>query len=204
MSAPTSPLHGPSRHESAYGHVSGAARYVDDLPRPGGLLIGLPVGSPIARGRLKSIECAAALAVPGVHAVLLARDIPGHNRLGPIVHDEPLLAEDELYAVGQLVALIVGESVAVCRAAAQQLEISVDESPAILSIADGLGFSVTAEGVETREQASALAGMQCDLLQGYLIGRPVPAARLPAELARIAAEHSARSLKPDTFVETML
>ncbi len=138
MSTPTSPLHGPSRHESAHGHVSGAARYVDDLPRPGGLLIGLPVGSPIARGRLKAIDSTAALAVPGVHAVLLARDIPGHNRIGPIVHDEPLLAEDELYAVGQLVALIVGDSVAVCRAAAQKLEISVEEAPAILSIADAI------------------------------------------------------------------
>jgi len=135
MSAPTSPLHGPSRHESAHGHVSGAARYVDDLPAPAGMLVGLPVGSPVARGRLRAVECAAALAVPGVHAVLLARDVPGHNRIGAIVHDEPLLAEDELYAVGQLVALIVGDTVAACRAAAQRLEIAVDEAPAILSIA---------------------------------------------------------------------
>ena len=132
------PLHGPSRHESAHGHVSGAARYVDDLPRPAGLLVGLPVGSPGARGRLRAVDATAALAMPGVHAVLLARDVPGHNRIGPIVHDEPLLAEDELYAVGQLVALIVGESVAVCRAAAKVLEIAVDELPAILTVADAI------------------------------------------------------------------
>ncbi len=133
-----SPLHRPSRHESAHGHVSGAARYVDDMPRPAGMLVGLPVGSPIACGRLLAVECADALAVPGVHAVLLARDVPGHNRLGPIVHDEPLLAEDALHAVGQLVALIVGESVAICRAAAHRLKIAVEESPAILSIADAI------------------------------------------------------------------
>ena len=75
---------------------------------------------------------------------------------------------------------------------------------AILSIADSLGFSVTAEGVETREQASALAGMQCDLLQGYLIGRPVVAAALPAELARIATDQLARVVTPDALVETQL
>ena len=138
MNATKTPLHGDSRHESAYGHVSGAARYDDDLPRPAGLLVGLPVGSSVARGRLKSVDAAAALAMPGVHAVLLARDIPGHNRIGPIVHDEPLLAEDELLAVGQLVALVVGESVAACRAAAQRLEIAVEESPAILSVADAI------------------------------------------------------------------
>ncbi|MBL8975353.1 MAG: hypothetical protein JNK56_32435 [Myxococcales bacterium] len=126
-------LHQPSHHESAHGHVSGAARYVDDLPRPAGMLVGLPVGSPIACGRLLSVGRAAALAMPGIHAVLLAADIPGHNRIGPIVHDEPLLAEDRLNAVGQLVALVVGESLAACRAAAAKLEIAVEEAPAILT-----------------------------------------------------------------------
>ena len=131
-------LHHPSHHESARGHVTGAARYVDDLPRPPGLLVGLPVGSPIACGRLVSVGRDAALAMPGVHAVLLAADIPGHNRIGPIVHDEPLLADDHLNAVGQLVALVVGESFAACRAAAAKLEIAVEERPAILSIADAI------------------------------------------------------------------
>ena len=131
-------LHQPSHHESAHGHVSGAARYVDDLPRPPGLLVGLPVGSPIACGRLLAVGRDAALALPGVHAVLLASDIPGHNRIGPIVHDEPLLADGLLHAVGQLVALVVGESLAVCRAAAQKLEIAVEEAPAILSVADAI------------------------------------------------------------------
>ena len=59
---------------------------------------------------------------------------------------------------------------------------------AILSIADSLGFSVTAEGVETPEQVRTLSAMHCDFLQGYLIGRPVPCAEIPAELARIRAE----------------
>jgi len=136
--AANSPLHRPSRHESAHGHVTGAARYVDDMPRPAGMLVGLPVGSPIACGRLLAVHRAAVQAMPGVHAVLLASDVPGHNRLGPIVHDEPLLADGLLHAVGQLVALIVGESVAICRAAAQRLQIDVEEAPAILSIADAI------------------------------------------------------------------
>ena len=58
---------------------------------------------------------------------------------------------------------------------------------AILSMADSLGFSVTAEGVETREQAEVLTQMRCNLLQGYYVGRPVMAAEIPAELARIGA-----------------
>lgn len=133
-----SPLHQPGAHESAYGHVSGAARYVDDLPQPPGMLVGLPVGSNVARGRVRSIDRSAAQAVAGVHAVLLAGDIPGHNRIGPIVHDEPLLAEDEVFAVGQPLALIVGESYAACREAAKLLKVEIEELPAILSIADAI------------------------------------------------------------------
>jgi diguanylate cyclase (GGDEF)-like protein/PAS domain S-box-containing protein len=58
---------------------------------------------------------------------------------------------------------------------------------AILSLAKNLGFSVTAEGVETIEQVEALKGMACDSLQGYYFSRPVPAADIPALLARIWA-----------------
>jgi len=73
---------------------------------------------------------------------------------------------------------------------------------AILSIADSLGFSVTAEGVETAEQAAALAAMECDLLQGYFIGRPVVAAELPIELARIDVGHVVPAVAAEVCLET--
>ena len=56
---------------------------------------------------------------------------------------------------------------------------------AILSLAKNLGFSVTAEGVETLEQVEALKAMACDSLQGYYFSKPVPAADIPALLDRI-------------------
>jgi diguanylate cyclase (GGDEF)-like protein/PAS domain S-box-containing protein len=55
---------------------------------------------------------------------------------------------------------------------------------AILSLAKNLGFSVTAEGVETIEQVESLRSMACDTLQGYYFSRPVPAADIPGLLAR--------------------
>jgi predicted signal transduction protein with EAL and GGDEF domain len=57
---------------------------------------------------------------------------------------------------------------------------------AILSMARSLAFSVTAEGVETAEQARLLQDMSCDTLQGYYFGRPVPAADLPALIGRLS------------------
>ncbi len=55
---------------------------------------------------------------------------------------------------------------------------------AILSMAKHLGFSVTAEGVETLEQVHALKDMDCDTLQGYYFSRPITAADIPALLSK--------------------
>ena len=54
---------------------------------------------------------------------------------------------------------------------------------AILAVATSLGLSVTAEGVETQEQAQLLKSMGCDLLQGYYFSKPVPGADITAFLA---------------------
>jgi EAL domain-containing protein (putative c-di-GMP-specific phosphodiesterase class I) len=54
---------------------------------------------------------------------------------------------------------------------------------AVIRMAHALGISVVAEGVETEEQAAFLAASGCDVLQGYLLGRPMPVAEL-AELLR--------------------
>jgi len=55
---------------------------------------------------------------------------------------------------------------------------------AILSLAKNFGFSVTAEGVETLEQAVALKNMACDTLQGYYFSKPVTAAEIPGLLTQ--------------------
>ena len=53
---------------------------------------------------------------------------------------------------------------------------------AIVALAHGLGLQITAEGVETPEQADYLLGQGCDVLQGYLFARPMPDAQLQALL----------------------
>ena len=55
---------------------------------------------------------------------------------------------------------------------------------AILAMAHSLGKRVTAEGVETLEQARAMQAMACDCMQGYYFSRPVAAMDIPALLSR--------------------
>ena len=158
-----SPLHAPARHESGYQHVSGEARYVDDLPEPPGTLVAWIVTSPIARGRIKSVELAAARARPGVVAILRADAIPGHGHIGPIVHDEPLLAEERVHYVGQPVAIVVGESYEVARDAAEAvvLELEPDPAPPLLTIADAIAadsFIGAPHTIARGDVAAALAG----------------------------------------------
>jgi len=55
---------------------------------------------------------------------------------------------------------------------------------AMVGLAHGLGMRVVAEGVESREQLLCLGELGCDQYQGYLFSKPVPAAAVPALLAK--------------------
>ncbi|MCO5730326.1 bifunctional diguanylate cyclase/phosphodiesterase [Rhizobium sp. SSA_523] len=60
--------------------------------------------------------------------------------------------------------------------------------PAIISLAQSLGMAVTAEGVEHPEQAAYLADHSCGELQGYLLGKPMPAAEARSLFEKARAE----------------
>jgi EAL domain-containing protein (putative c-di-GMP-specific phosphodiesterase class I) len=61
---------------------------------------------------------------------------------------------------------------------------------AIVALGHSLGLTVIAEGVETTAQADALQRLGCDLGQGYLYARPMPAEQVPAYLAASLANAS--------------
>ena len=69
-----------------------------------------------------------------MHAVLLAEDIPGENNTGPARHDEPLLATEEISFHSQIVALVVGDTLAACRAAAALVEVDYEPLPALIGV----------------------------------------------------------------------
>lgn len=121
-------------HQSAYKHVSGKSVYVDDMPRQEQQLYGHIVYSPHAHAEIKSFDLQVAQNFPGVHAVLSAADIPGENNLGPIVHDEPCLADQEVNFVGQAIFLIAAETPEIARMAAEQIQIEYETKPALVTL----------------------------------------------------------------------
>ena len=108
-------------HESGHKHVTGEAIYVDDYAVGQNMLEVWPVCAGQAHARITRRDASAARMMPGIVAVLMAEDVPGLNDVGAVRHDEILLANKEVFYHGQIVALVVGETQEICRAAAAKV-----------------------------------------------------------------------------------
>ncbi|MBM1634715.1 xanthine dehydrogenase molybdopterin binding subunit [Sulfitobacter mediterraneus] len=124
----------PLPHDAARLHVTGAARYVDDIPTPQGTLhlaFGL---STVAAGRITAMDLSAVADAPGVVRVLTADDLAHDCDVSPSNHDEPLLAEGTVHYVGQPIFLVIATSHLAARKAAKLGRIEIAEDTPILTI----------------------------------------------------------------------
>jgi len=128
----------PLAHDAARLHVTGQARYVDDIPTPGAALHLAFGTSAIARGTVTTLDLDPVRAAPGVVAVLTALDLPGANDVSPSAHDEPLLSEGEVFYLGQPLFLVVAETHLAARKAARLAEVGYRDATPILTIDDAL------------------------------------------------------------------
>ena len=120
-------------HESAHLHVAGEALYVDDIPEIAGTLhAALGLSEKAHAGSVRSTS-PPVRAAPGVVAVLTAADIPGENDCGPIVHDDPILADGLVQYVGQPMFVVVADTYDAARRAARLAKVDYDVLPAVLT-----------------------------------------------------------------------
>ncbi len=124
----------PLPHDAANLHVTGTARYVDDIPTPSGTLHLAFGTSPIAKGTITGMNLDKVRQSPGVRAVLTAQDLPFANDVSPSAHDEPLLATGTVHYCGQPVFLIIADSHLNARRAARLGDISYHEDTPVLTI----------------------------------------------------------------------
>jgi len=149
-------------HESAHLHVTGSATFTDDMPELAGTLYAAIIKSPVAHGELigDGIDREAILKEHGVVAVYTAKDIPGENNCGPIVHDDPFLAVGKVEFLGQAVAVVVAREMLYAREAAHKAKVLVKELTPILTIDEAMAaqsFVMPPKGITRGNASEAIA-----------------------------------------------
>jgi len=157
-------------HESAILHVLGEAVYTDDIPEAQGTLHAALGLSAKAHARILSLNLEPVKAMPGVVAVFTHKDIPGTNDCGPIIHDDPILAEEKVEYVGQPMFIVVADTHDNARRAARKADVQYEELPAILTpeaARDAESFVVPPMRL-TRGDAQAAFERSPNILKGKL------------------------------------
>jgi xanthine dehydrogenase large subunit len=161
------------RHESAHLHVCGEAAYVDDILEARGTLHAALGLSQRPHARIRSMDLGPVRAASGVVAVLAAADIPGENNVGPILHDDPILADGEVQYLGQPIFLVVAATVDQARRAAGLAKVDYEDLPAILTIEEALAqrsFVIPTVTLERGDAKSAIAAAPHRLKGAIRIG----------------------------------
>jgi carbon-monoxide dehydrogenase large subunit len=146
--------------------LTGRGTFVDDVVLPGMLHVAF-VRSPLARGRIRSIDIANARDVPGVQAVLTAKDVDRLNvtllsffftpaATVPI----PLLARETVAYVGDPVAMIVAQDRYIAEDAAGLVTVEYEEEDPVVTIADAMNAPPVHAGTESN--VAAVMGIDKD------------------------------------------
>ena len=123
--------------------LRGRGQYVDDLARDD-LLHAVVLRSAVAHGRIRSIDTRAALARPGVHAVITAAEIgaaiptiPLRQESSPAFKpfEQPVIAHRKVRYVGEPVAVVLADSAAAAEDALEAIELEIEPLPAVVGSA---------------------------------------------------------------------
>ena len=115
----------------SYTHVRGESIYLDDIPVINGTLYAAVFDSPVAHGKIISLDTSEAEKINGVVKIFTASDIPGENQIGGIIPDEELLASGHVHFCGMPVVLVVAISEEIARAAVKKIKIQIEPLPII-------------------------------------------------------------------------
>ena len=190
--------------------LTGQSSYVDDMTRPG-MLHALIIRSPHGHARIRSIDPSAAMALPGVAAVVTAQDMPeiaqlptresaDADELRPPRH--PALAVDKACYAGQPVAIVLAENIYTAEDAVELVAIDYEILPAIVDpreattegapvIHEQFGSNIVLRTVNAGgDLDGAFARADCIIAQRFDVQRVAPA---PMEPRGLLAEYDAEA-----------
>ncbi|OLT21681.1 xanthine dehydrogenase molybdopterin binding subunit [Ornithinimicrobium sp. CNJ-824] len=146
------------RHESAALHVTGRARFTDDLaPRTKDVLHAWPVQAPHAHALLSRLDTSAARDVPGVVHVLTGEDVPGVGDSGDS-DDEPLFPTEVCFH-GQAVCWVLADSLEAARRGAAAVRVDYEPLPAILTLPEAIAAGSFQGAQPTLRRGDVEAGL---------------------------------------------
>ncbi len=114
--------------------VTGQIQYADDVSEEG-MLYGRVLWSDHPHAEILGIDTAAAAQLPGVRAVLTAKDVPGVNRIGILRRDQPAIA-DRVRFIGDPVAVVIAETEEIARQAVERLVVDYRPLPGVFTPTD--------------------------------------------------------------------
>ena len=151
----------PLPHDAAPLHVTGRARYIDDIPVPPGCLhlaFGL---SEIAAGRISEIDLSEVRRAPGVVRVWEAKDLPSDCDCSPSLGDEPMLSGGTVHYVGQPVFLVAATSHLAARKAVRKGVIRYQERDPVFTVDEAMAADARfEEGPRIWEKGDAARAME--------------------------------------------
>jgi CO/xanthine dehydrogenase Mo-binding subunit len=114
----------------AFEKVTGTALFSADIELNAPLTL-KALRSDRPHAEIVSIDLEKAMAIEGVAAVFTAKDVPGKNRTGIIVKDQPILATEKVRCIGEPVALVAAETEAAAERALKAIEVVYRDLPAV-------------------------------------------------------------------------
>lgn len=120
-------------HDSGRSYVTGSAEYIDDRPLTQGEVFVDVFYSPIAHGKIKSLDVTACLAMPEILGVYTAKDLK-HNLWGSIFQDQVFLASDTVQYVGEPIAIIAATKRDIFHLAKSKIKVDIQELEPVLEL----------------------------------------------------------------------
>jgi aerobic carbon-monoxide dehydrogenase large subunit len=154
--------------------VQGRGQFVDDLNRPGQWHAAV-VRSPLAHGRIRSIDASAALAMPGVRAVVTARELGPQTpvipfrRPNPTIapYAQPVIAAEVVRYVGEPVAMVLADNASLAEDAVQAVALDLDPLPPVVDHRASAKGDVLLIAGTTSNCASVFTAMTGDVAHAF-------------------------------------
>lgn len=150
--------------KDALSKVLGTAKFSADMEFEN-MLFGAVKRSEVASAVLKNIDTSKAKALPGVASVLTYKDIPGGNRIGIIIKDEPVLVDDNIRRMGDALAIVAAETKEIAEEALKLIEVEYEELEPVFNFDDAL-----------KEESHKIHGKTNVLMEKHLLKGDVDAA----------------------------